>query len=407
MAWHCARDRHVQQVWVAPGNAGTEQEGKVKNVAVSVKDGPAITDFARQQSVDIVIVGPEVPLVNGLVDACTDAGIRCFGPSQRAAVLEGSKVFTKEFCRRHGIPTAASASFSDPEPALDYLSGQEPPFVIKADGLCAGKGVVVTDDKTVAQSTIRDMLSGDRYGEAGRHVVVEEFLSGVELSFTVISDGVNVLPLAGARDHKARDDGGLGPNTGGMGAYSPVPALDEALYRRVMKEVIQPALNGMAAEERRYVGVLYAGLMILPDGQIRLLEFNCRLGDPEAQVVLPRLNDSLPELCLAACEKNLSGRSLSWTPQSCVGVVLACPGYPDAPHLGDPITGADQDWPLPIRVFHAGTARKDGRLVTAGGRVLCVTALGDDLAQARKDAYQAAERIHWSGIHYRRDIGLS
>ena len=406
IAWHCARDPDVRHVWVAPGNAGTGQENKVENVPIPIEDARAITEFARDQSVDLVIVGPEAPLVQGLVDACTRSGIRCFGPSQQAAVLEGSKVFTKEFCQRHGIPTAPFAVFSEETPALEYLSGLTPPFVIKADGLCAGKGVVVTDDKAVAKDTIHNMLSGARHGEAGQQVVIEEFLPGVELSFTVISDGENALPLVGVRDHKTRDDGDRGPNTGGMGAYSPVPLLDETLHHRVMQEIIHPTLEGMASEGRRYTGVLYAGLMILPDGRVNLLEFNCRLGDPEAQVILSRLDDSFSALCLAACEKGLSDYQLSWIPQSSVGVVLTAPGYPEAPQAGDPITGTDRKSPSSVHVFHAGTAYKEKQLVTAGGRVLCVTALGDDLAQARDKAYQAVGHIHWPGVHYRRDIGF-
>ncbi len=406
LAWKMAESPQVTQVFVAPGNPGTAAEPGVENVAIPVTDAAALLEFACARRVDLCVIGPEVPLVAGLADRFRERGLRCFGPSAAAARLEGSKSFAKRFMQRHAIPTAAFKLCSRPDEATAWIDGCALPVVIKADGLAAGKGVVVAGERDTALEAAAAMLSGERFGEAGRQIVVEEFLPGEEASFMVISDGEHILPLASSRDHKARDDGGRGPNTGGMGACSPAPALlDEAMHERILREIMRPAIDGLRAEGMPYCGFLYAGLMIDAEGNPRVLEFNCRLGDPEAQVVLARLRGELDGVCLAACDGRLDACRLDWEPGAAVGVVLAAAGYPGAVRCGDRIAGLEHFPQRDVRVFHAGTTRQQGQLVTAGGRVLCVLAQGANRQAARQRAYQACERIAFDGMFYRRDIG--
>jgi phosphoribosylamine--glycine ligase len=361
--------------------------------------------FARDNSIDLTIIGPEAPLVAGIVDRFQEAGLPCFGPSAAAAQLEGSKVFAKEFMQRHGIPTAAYGSFTEMDPALEFVRQHGAPIVVKADGLAAGKGVIIASTTTEAEDAIRDMLAGNAFGEAGHRVVIEEFLEGEEASFIVIADGRNVLPLASSQDHKAVGDGDTGPNTGGMGAYSPAPAVDEAMHQRAMREVIEPSIRGMAEDGAPFTGFLYAGLMIAPDGEPRVLEFNVRFGDPETQPVLMRLQSCLADLCLAAVNGNLDKTTAQWDQRAALGVVMAAGGYPDSYAKGHVIDGLDNEFPEHVKVFHAGTALRAGEVVTSGGRVLCVTALGDSVADAAQEAYRATGGIHWQDHFQRKDIG--
>jgi phosphoribosylamine--glycine ligase len=404
MAWKLASSPLAERVYVAPGNGGTAREPGLENVAIGATEVDALVDFAVSKRIDITVVGPEAPLVAGVVDAFTAAGLRCFGPTRAAARLEGSKAFAKDFLARHNIPTAAYRTFTDQSQAIDYLRGLGAPVVVKADGLAAGKGVILAEDLATAEAAVRDMLGGGRFGDAGRRVVIEEFLRGEEASFIAMIDGRNILPLASSQDHKARDDGDRGPNTGGMGAYSPAPVVTPALHERIMREVMQPTVEGLAAEGIRYVGFLYAGLMIAPDGTPKVLEYNCRLGDPETQPILLRLESDLLQHCLEALGGTLDRSEARWSPKSALGVVMAAAGYPGEYPVGDPISGLDGELP-DTKVFHAGTRLVDGRVVTSGGRVLCVTALGDDVAQAQQRAYAASERISFDGAYYRRDIG--
>jgi phosphoribosylamine--glycine ligase len=406
LAWKAAQSPLAERVFVAPGNAGTAMEPRCENVAIAADDIHALADFAAAQDIGLTIVGPEVPLVAGIVDEFQRRGLKCFGPSAACARLEGSKAFSKGFFDRHGIPTAAWSEFSDADAACAYIRRQGAPIVVKADGLAAGKGVIVAQTVAEAEAAARDMLSGNRFGDAGARVVVEECLSGEEASFIVMVDGKHVLPLASSQDHKARDDGDRGPNTGGMGAYSPAPVVDAALHDRIMREVIAPTVTGMAAEGTPYTGFLYAGVMVGADGAPRVLEFNCRFGDPETQPVLFRLRSDLVKLCLAALEDGLDRASCEWDPRAALGVVLAAGGYPDDYRKGDPITGLDADAGRDdLKIFHAGTRADDGRVVTNGGRVLCAVALGDDVAEAQRKAYALADAIRWDGVYYRRDIG--
>ena len=406
LAWKVANDAGVEQVFVAPGNAGTALEDGVENVPISADDHDGLLGFARERGVDLVIVGPEAPLVAGLADAFDAAGIACFGPSAAAAQLEGSKGFAKEFMARHGIPTAAYGVFSDLDEARAFIRGHGAPIVVKADGLAAGKGVVIANDVPQAEAAAADMLSGNAFGEAGHRVVIEQFLAGEEASFIVMSDGEHVLPLATSQDHKRVGDGDTGPNTGGMGAYSPAPVLDDALRERVMATIIHPTIAGMAAEGHPFRGFLYAGLMIGPDGTASVLEYNVRFGDPETQPVLLRLKSDLSALCLSAVHGRLDQETAEWDPRPALGVVMAAQGYPGSYQKGRPITGLDGSFPDHVKVFHAGTAFDgDGRVVTSGGRVLCVTALGADVAEAQTEAYAACGRIHWDGAFCRMDIG--
>ncbi|MFM8443809.1 MAG: phosphoribosylamine--glycine ligase [Methylococcus sp.] len=405
LAWKAAQSPLADTVYVAPGNAGTAREPGLENVSIAAEDVAGLLAFAQREAIGLTIVGPEAPLVLGLVDAFREAGLACFGPTRAAAQLEGSKAFCKAFMARHGIPTAAFATFTEVEPALAYLRDQGAPIVVKADGLAAGKGVVVARTEAEAASAVRDMLAGNAFGEAGHRVVIEEFLEGEEASFIVMADGRHALAMASSQDHKARDEGDTGPNTGGMGAYSPAPVVTPAVHGRVMAEVILPTLRGMAAEGHPYTGFLYAGLMITPAGDIKVLEFNCRFGDPETQPILMRLRGDLPALCLRALAGRLDEAETEWDPRPALGVVMAAGGYPFDYAKGDAIEGLTGDLPADVKVFHAGTALRQGAVVTAGGRVLCVSALGANLAEAREKAYAQVAAIHWPGAYYRRDIG--
>jgi phosphoribosylamine---glycine ligase len=411
LAWKCAQSPRVQQVIVAPGNAGTALEPKVRNVDIAADDIEALLDFAMRQDIALTIVGPEGPLVAGIVDRFTAAGRACFGPSKAAARLEGSKAFTKDFLERHRIPTASYASFTAQNFDPAYIRAQRLPVVVKADGLAAGKGVIICETHEAAIETATAMLGGS-FGTAGRTVVIEEFLQGEEVSFIVIARDQSVLPLATSQDHKRRDDGDQGPNTGGMGAYSPAPLVTPALHARIMREVIEPTLRGLRDDGNPYLGFLYAGLMIAADGTPNVLEFNCRFGDPETQPILSRMQSDLVELCEAAIAGAdvLSRTEARWDPRAALGVVMAAGGYPDAYRTGDPILGLQAAAKLPGKVFHAGTrveSDADGstRIVTAGGRVLCAVGLGDSVAAAQAQAYDLVHAIHWNLVQYRCDIG--
>ena len=406
IAWKAARSPLAEQVFVAPGNAGTALEPGCENVPIDAADIAALAEFATRQEIGLTIVGPEVPLVAGIVDEFSRRGLKCFGPSAACARLEGSKAFCKDFCARHGIPTAAWGDFSDVEAACEYVRSQGAPIVVKADGLAAGKGVVVATTVAAAEEAVRDMLSGNRFGDAGARVVIEEFLAGEEASFIAMVDGAHILPLASSQDHKARDDGDRGPNTGGMGAYSPAPVVDALLHERIMREVMTPTVAGLAADGTPYTGFLYAGIMVAADGTPKVLEFNCRFGDPETQPILFRLKSDLVALCLAALDGRLDRVACEWDARVALGVVLAAGGYPDAYRKDDPIAGLDADAGRDdAKIFHAGTRLQDGQVFTSGGRVLCAVALGDDVAAAQQKAYALADRICWEGVFYRRDIG--
>ena len=404
LAWSAARSEAVERVYVAPGNAGTASEPKATNVDIGVDDFPALADFAENNDCALTIVGPEQPLVDGVRDYFDARGLACFGPSRAAARLEGSKVFTKEFLVRHGIPTARYESFTELQAARDHIRRHGAPIVIKASGLAAGKGVTVAFDEAEALAAADGMLGGESFGDAGREIVVEEFLEGEEASFICVTDGENVVPFATSQDHKPRDDGDKGPNTGGMGAYSPAPVVTSEVHARIMHEVIHPTVSGMAAEGAPYQGFLYAGLMVMPDGSVKVIEFNCRFGDPEAQPVLMRLESDLVTLCQGALSGDLHGVDLKWDARAAVGVVMAAGGYPLAYASGHAITGIDGG-PANTKVFHAGTALAGDRVVTAGGRVLCVTALGDSVSAARTYAYGRIGGIAWKDAYYRKDIG--
>lgn len=403
LAWKAAQDDHVTQVFVAPGNAGTASENKVANVDIDVLDIAGLVEFARTENIGLTIVGPEAPLVAGVVDRFEQAGLAIFGPSQAAAQLEGSKAFTKDFLARHNIPTAAYQNFTDIEPAKAYVKQQGAPIVVKADGLAAGKGVILAWTEQEAFDAIEDMLAGNAFGEAGHRVVIEEFLTGEEASFIVMVDGKNILPMATSQDHKARDNGDKGPNTGGMGAYSPAPVVTRAIHDRAMEEVIIPTVQGMASEGMPYKGFLYAGLMIDAKGTPRVLEYNCRFGDPETQPILMRLKSSLVELCLAGTRGQLDQADIEWDSRTALGVVMAAGGYPDAYRKGDEITGIDNV--SNAKVFLAGTRVEDGKTLTNGGRVLCVTALGNTAKEAQEQAYKAVKAIDWKDVYFRTDIG--
>ena len=405
LAWSVARAAPGRQVWVAPGNAGTAMEAGVQNLPIQATDLPALTDFARREAPDLILVGPEAPLIAGIVDRFQDLGLPCFGPSRAAARLEGSKIFTREFCQRHGIPSPGWRAFDAPAAALRHIAAAPLPLVLKADGLAAGKGVLLSSDREEAAAAARAMLSGELHGDAGKRLLIEEHLEGRELSFMALCDGQDCLPLASARDYKRRDENDEGPNTGGMGAYSPSPLLDAALRERVLERVLRPALRGMAAEGTPYRGFLYAGLMISAAGEPRLLEFNCRLGDPETQVLLPRLRSDLAALCLAALRGDLRRCHLEWERSACAGIVLAAAGYPESPRLGEPISGLEQEPPPGCKIFHAGTRLEGKRLLTAGGRVCCVTALDTTPASAARRAYAASHNLYWAGRFQRPDIG--
>ena len=405
LAWKAKQSPMVTRVFVAPGNAGTAHEGSIENVAIEATDIQALLAFAKAQQIGLTIVGPEAPLVKGVVDAFRAEGLAIFGPTAAAAQLEGSKAFAKDFLARHAIPTAEYQNFTEVEPALAYLREKGAPIVIKADGLAAGKGVIVAMELEEAEAAVRDMLSGNAFGDAGARVVIEEFLDGEEASFIVMVDGEHVLPMATSQDHKRVGDGDTGLNTGGMGAYSPAPVVTDAVHQKVMEQVIMPTVRGMAAEGNVYTGCLYAGLMIATHGNPKVIEFNCRFGDPETQPIMLRMRSDLVELCLAACAGKLDQVEAIYDPRVAIGVVLAAGGYPGDYQQGKPISGLPVEEASGEKVFHAGSQLAGDTIVTAGGRVLCATALGHTVAEAQQRAYQLAGRIQWDGVFYRKDIG--
>ena len=402
LAWKLAQSERIQMVYVAPGNAGTARDGRLVNVAIT--DPGQLAEFAASEHIALTVVGPEVPLAAGIVDLFRSRGLKIFGPTRAAAQLESSKDFAKAFMQRHGIPTAQYQSFTDAELAHAYIDQQGAPIVIKADGLAAGKGVVVAMSLEEAHAAVDHMLADNRYGDAGARIVIEEFVAGEEASFIVMCDGKNVLPLATSQDHKRLKDGDEGPNTGGMGAYSPAPIVTPAMHARVMREIINPTINGMAKDGIVFTGFLYAGLMIDAAGNPRTLEFNCRMGDPETQPIMARLKSDLVGVMEHAVNGTLDTVELEWDRRTAVGVVLAAEGYPDYPRKGDGIDGIPAETPECV-TFHAGTAEVDGKLVTSGGRVLCVVGLGDSVKMAQKQAYDTVDQIHFNGAQLRRDIG--
>lgn len=405
LAWKAAQSPLASKVFVAPGNVGTALESAVENVNISATDVPALVKFAQENDIGLTIVGPEAPLVVGVVDAFEAAGLTIFGPRQSAAQLEGSKAFTKDFLARHNIPTAEYQNFTDVDQALAYVREKGAPIVVKADGLAAGKGVIVAMTLQEAEDAIKDMLSGNAFGEAGSRVVIEEFLDGEEASFIVMVDGVNVEPMATSQDHKRVGEGDKGLNTGGMGAYSPAPVVTQEIHNRVMEQIIYPTVRGMAAENNVYKGFLYAGLMIDKNGQPKVIEFNCRFGDPETQPIMMRMKSDLVELCLKACEGKLNEVKSEWAEEAALGIVLAAEGYPGDYRKNDEIHGIPAQPAQGEKVFLAGVAEKDGKLVTNSGRVLCVTALGNTVFDAQQKALKLAEQVTWTGRFYRRDIG--
>lgn len=405
LAWKAACSPLVERVFVAPGNAGTAGEKNVENLAISDGSVGELADFAEKERIDLTIIGPENPLVKGVVDVFAEKGLKCFGPTRKGAQLEGSKGFAKDFLARNCIPTADYKIFEDAGAAKDYIRKIGTPLVIKADGLAAGKGVIIAQSESEAFSSVDNMLSGEAFGKAGQTIVVEEMLRGEEASFIVMTDGKNILPLATSQDHKTRDNGDKGPNTGGMGAYSPAPVLTDEIYQRAMKEVIEPTVKGMAEEGVPYIGFLYAGLMIQKDGTPKVLEYNCRFGDPETQPIILRLKSDLVELCLAALDGRLNEVEALWDERSSLGVVMAAGGYPIKYRKGDVIEGLGALDERDCKVFHAGTRMQDGNIVTNGGRVLCVTALGRKVSSARDKAYDIVKKIGWKDAYYRTDIG--
>ncbi|MBW2609346.1 MAG: phosphoribosylamine--glycine ligase [Deltaproteobacteria bacterium] len=405
LAWKAAQSSRVEKVFVAPGNAGTALEPGIENIDISATDIDALVNFAGQEAIELTIIGPEAPLVVGVTDRFKQAGLRCFGPTQGAAQLEGSKAFAKDFLARHNIPTAEYKTFTEVETAIAYIRDQGAPIVVKADGLAAGKGVIIAHSEDEAIATVEGMLTQDAFGEAGHCVVVEECLIGEEASFIVMVDGKNILPLATSQDHKAINNGDTGPNTGGMGAYSPAPVVTPEIYDRTIKEVIEPTVKGMAVEGHPYTGFLYAGLMIQADGTPKVLEYNCRCGDPETQPIIVRLRSDLVELCLAALDGRLDKVQVEWDERAALGVVMAAGGYPKSYKKGYIISGLPEQEHEGFKVFHAGTDLHDGQVVTSGGRVLCATALGTSVSKAQKRAYELAKQISWDGVYYRTDIG--
>ena len=405
MAWKIAQNSTVDKVFVAPGNAGIELEEKLENLAIDPNNFVALANFAESNKISLTIVGPEQPLVEGIVDFFTERNLRIFGPSKKAAQLEGSKSFTKDFLSRHNIPSAEYRKFTSLELAIAYLNTKDAPIVIKADGLAAGKGVVVAQTISEAKQAATEMLEGNAFGEAGHRIVIEEFLNGEEASFIVVVDGKNILPMATTQDHKARDNGDKGPNTGGMGAYSPAPVVTNEVYDRIMSEVIEPTVIGMAQEGNNYTGFLYAGLMIMSDGSPKVIEYNCRFGDPETQPIMMRLESDLLDLCNAALDKKLSSHTIKWDTRAALGIVIAAGGYPNKYKTGDVITGLPLNSSNNNKVFHAGTSTVDGNVVTSGGRVLCAVGLGTNTSCAREEAYKIAKEIHWEGSFFRDDIG--
>lgn len=405
LAWKCAQSPRVEEVIVAPGNAGTAREPKVRNVPIAAAAIDDLLDWAQAESIGLTIVGPEQPLVLGIVDRFEAAGLKCYGPRAAAAQLEGSKVFAKQFFERHAIPTAGYAQFSMLDAALEYRRTRQLPLVVKADGLAAGKGVIIAATGDEADRAIRAMLADAEFGEAGHSIIIEDFLRGEEASFIAMVDGRDILPLASSQDHKARDDGDRGPNTGGMGAYSPAPVVSREVHERIMDQVMRPAVDGLADEGTPYRGFLYAGLMIDTEGVPRVLEFNCRFGDPETQPILYRLRSDLVELCMQSFAGELAQAELDWDPRAAVGIVMASGGYPGAYEKGHEIRGLDDADSDDLKVFHAGTRLDGQRVVTSGGRVLCAVALGPSVAAAQARAYEGVNKISWAGAFWRTDIG--
>lgn len=405
LAWKLSQSPKVETVYVAPGNAGTALEPNIENIDIAVNDFEQLANFAQQNKIDLTVVGPEGPLVDGIVDHFSALNLRCFGPSANAAQLEGSKSFTKDFLARHNIPTAEYETFTEQTAALNYVREKGAPIVVKADGLAAGKGVIVAMTLAEAEAAIIDMLAGNAFGDAGHKVVIEEFLDGEEASFIVVSDGINILPMATSQDHKRIGEGDTGPNTGGMGAYSPAPVVTAEVHDRIMREVIEPTVAGMAAEGNTYSGFLYAGLMIDAQGSPKVIEYNCRFGDPETQPIMMRMQSDLTELCIATVDKQLAGQSVQWTNASALGVVLAAGGYPESYKKGLEIDGLNAIDDDNCKVFHAGTAQENTSVLTNGGRVLCVTAIGESVEKAQTLAYKNASKISWPGVQLRKDIG--
>jgi len=405
LAWKAAQSPLADKIYVAPGNAGTAREPGIENISIAADDIAALLAFAQSHAIGLTIVGPEAPLVAGIVDEFSAAGQKIFGPGRGAAQLEGSKAFTKDFLARHHIPTAAYGNFIDEAEAIAYVKQQGAPIVIKADGLAAGKGVILAQTEAEAVAAIKDMLSGNKFGNAGARVVVEEFLQGEEASFICMIDGKNILPMASSQDHKARDNGDQGPNTGGMGAYSPAPVVTPEMHARIIQQVIEPTVRGMAAEGNPFTGFLYAGVMINSAGVPKVLEYNVRFGDPETQPIMFRMKSDLVQHCLDALAGTLDQSIAEWDPRVSLGVVLAAGGYPDDYHKGDVISGLESTDSDTTKVFHAGTADKNGQVITNGGRVLCAVALGDTVSEAQARAYQTVKKIHWNNMYYRSDIG--
>ncbi len=406
LAWKLAQSQSVTKVFVAPGNAGTAREPLLENIPIAADAIDELLAFVQSNSVALTVVGPEAPLVSGIVDQFTAAGQKAFGPTAGAAQLEGSKAFSKDFFARHNIPTAAYANFTEIEPAIDYINDKGAPIVIKADGLAAGKGVILAQTNDDAIAAVKDMLAGNAFGDAGHRVVIEEFLYGEEASFIAMIDGEHILPMASSQDHKARDDGDKGPNTGGMGAYSPAPVVTDEISKMIMHQVMEPTVKGMAAEGNSFTGFLYAGVMISPQGEVKVLEYNVRFGDPETQPIMMRLKSDLVELIEAALEQKLDSVDIEWDPRASLGVVLAAEGYPDSYDNGDVISGLDGDaGDEGCKIFHAGTVEKNGDVVTSGGRVLCAVGLGNDVIAAQKKAYELVSKISWKNMFTRTDIG--
>jgi phosphoribosylamine--glycine ligase len=405
LAWKIAQSGQVNEVLVAPGNAGTALEPNMRNLPIAAEDVDALAAYAQEHHIDLTVVGPEAPLSKGIVDKFRAAGLRCFGPTQQAAQLESSKAFAKDFLARHHISTAEYANFTEIDPAVAYIRAKGAPIVVKADGLAAGKGVILAQTEDEAIAAVRDMLAGNAFGAAGSRVVIEEFLVGEEASFIVMVDGEHVLAMASSQDHKARDNGDKGPNTGGMGAYSPAPVVTPAMHERIMQEVIYPTVRGMAADGIPYTGFLYAGVMITADGVPKVLEFNCRFGDPETQPIMARLQSDFVGLLEAALDNRLDKVTAEWDSRASLGVVLAAGGYPDSYRKGDVISGLDKAAQRDGKVFHAGTAQQDGQVVTSGGRVLCAVGLGNTVTEAQANAYALVKEIHWQDVYYRTDIG--
>jgi phosphoribosylamine---glycine ligase len=405
LAWKVAQSPLVSKVFVAPGNAGTALEPNLENINIKATDITGLLNFAQEQQIDLTIVGPEAPLVIGIVDSFQKAGLTIFGPSKAAAQLEGSKAFTKDFLARHNIPTAEYQNFTEIEPAIAYVRQKGAPIVVKADGLAAGKGVIVAMTLKEAEDAIHDMLAGNAFGDAGHRVVIEEYLDGEEASFIVMVDGKHVEPMATSQDHKRVGDGDTGLNTGGMGAYSPAPVVTDDVFNKVMEQIIYPTVNGMAQEGNVYVGFLYAGLMVDKQGNPKVIEFNCRFGDPETQPIMMRMQSDLVELCLAAVNGKLNVVKSKWDLRPALGVVLAAGGYPGDYNTKDVILGLPTEADNNYKIFHAGTCLENGQVYTNGGRVLCVTALGSDVLDAQKRAYEQIKNINWHGCYYRHDIG--